>query len=368
MVRLNYIEYKNGAEAKPLNIRVNKNGAEAKPLNIRVNKNVTEDKLLNIRVNKNVAEDKLLNIRVTARVIVLFLFVPLYLLADDFISPISFGFGADSTCTYIKDSISSKSFFQRNIYIYHSEKTVQKRPTIFLCHALGSEKPSYYEHIMKHCASKGYTVVFVSYRLSSFPYQKRTFRKIFNSFEYVVEQFAQYIDTSKIGLVSHSFGGSATPYLTLKMINKRNWGGDGCFMYIMAPFFFLEISQEELQTFPSHVKLLLQVYEEDDCNDHRIARDLLLNINIPNSEKDFMVLMSDTSTMYSYKLQADHASPFNYAASEGEVDGLDYYGIFRHLDALAEYTFTGNSHGKKLHWGTVIKCKGIWECGLIIHL
>jgi predicted alpha/beta-fold hydrolase len=303
-------------------------------------------------------------IRIKFNTILFFLLLPNFLSANDFILPISFGFGADGDCGFIKDSISSKYFFQRKIYIYHSVKGVQKKPAIFLCHALGSKKPSYYEHIMEHCASNGYTVVFVSYRISSFPHQKRTFRKIFNSFEYVVDQFSQYIDTSRIGLVSHSFGGSATPYLTLKMIKEKKWGGNGCFMFIMAPSFFLEISQKELETFPSYVKLLLQVYEEDDCNDHRIARDLFLNINIPNSEKDFMVIMSDSSATYSYKLDADHALPFNSSDPEGEVDGLDYYGIFRYIDALAEYAFTENLQAKKIALGNGNKMQrfmGMWS-------
>jgi hypothetical protein len=133
----------------------------------------------------------------------------------------------------------------------------------------------------------------------------------------------------------------------------------------MAPSFFWEISQRELETFPPTVKLLLQVYEEDDCNDHRIARDLFINISIPNSEKDFMLIMSDSSTSYPYKLHADHALPFNSNDPEGEIDGLDYYGIFRYLDALAEYTFTQNFMAKELLWETEIKCRDIWVYGRI---
>jgi hypothetical protein len=73
--------------------------------------------------------------------------------------------------------------------------------------------------------------------------------------------------------------------------------------------------------------------------------------------------MSDSSSIYSYKLRADHALPFNSYDVEGEVDGLDYYGIFRYLDALAEYSFTGNLKAKKIALGNGNKIQrfmGIW--------
>jgi hypothetical protein len=38
------------------------------------------------------------------------------------------------------------------------------------------------------------------------------------------------------------------------MINERNWGKNGCFMFIMAPSFFWEISQKELEKLSKPVK------------------------------------------------------------------------------------------------------------------
>ena len=134
-------------------------------------------------------------------------------------------------------------------------------------------------------------------------------------------------------------------------------------MFIMAPHFVFEITQSQLEQFPKQVKMVMQVYQEDDCNDHRIAADIFRTINIPASEKDFMILLSDSNAATGYKLTADHAVPYSQFDSYGEVDGMDYYGIYRVFDALATYSFTQNGEAKEIALGNGSKKQrfmGIW--------
>jgi hypothetical protein len=54
-----------------------------------------------------------------------------------------------------------------------------------------------------------------------------------------------------------------------------------------------EIREKRLGRFPSQAKLVVQVYEDDDCTDHRMAKDLFEHIDIHPDEKDFVIQRSD---------------------------------------------------------------------------
>jgi hypothetical protein len=104
-----------------------------------------------------------------------------------------------------------------------------------------------------------------------------------------------------------------------------NWGESGRFIFASAPYYSFNISQTELQSFPANVKLLTMVYDNDSTNDHRMAIDIFKNINIPASEKDYLLVKSDTINGYVY--EAVHGVPNTLSA----FDALDYYAIYSHL-------------------------------------
>ncbi len=267
------------------------------------------------------------------------------------IPPITSGYGAEGSLSVRVDSIPSKSWRRKQIYLYYPEPTKELIPAILFLKGMGVDSKEVYGHILSHIATKGYCAVMPDYKLASFPHQGRTYKKLLAELLYAVTKLSSLIDTSRIGFVGHSFGGAAIPALTWQCINNKKWGGRGAFMFIMAPHFVFEITQSQLERFPKQVKLVMQVYEDDDCNDHRIAADIFRTINIPAREKDFMILMSDSNAAAGYKLTADHAVPYSKFDSDGEVDGMDYYGIYRIFDALAEYTFTQNREAKEIALG-----------------
>jgi hypothetical protein len=251
-------------------------------------------------------------------------------------------------------------------FIYRPRDAVAPVPVIVFLHGLNAKEAAVYGHIVEHIASRGYYVVFPQYRMASFPGPRRTYRKLFNRIIKAVEGCAPQADTTRIGFVGHSFGAAAIPAFVYRSVTTLGWATRGAFMFIMAPHFVFGITPEQLRNFPPQARLLMQVYEEDDCNDHRLASHVFETISIENSEKDFMMLMSDSSQTLGYRLTADHAVPCGRGDDSGEIDGLDYYGIYRHVDALADYVFNGNEAGKAvaLGGGSIEQCHmGMWADG-----
>ncbi len=279
------------------------------------------------------------------------------------VKPITSGYGSDSTLFVKLDSIRGESWRRKSIYIYYPDNVEIKLPVIFFLHGMGSSERNVYEHLLRHIACRGFCVIMPSYNLASFPYQGRTYRKLFSNIVQAVRCFEDIIDTTRIGFAGHSFGAGAIPSMVWQCLSNRKWGKDGTFMFLMAPFFMFEISQKQLDRFPQHVKLLIEVYEEDDCNDHRIAKDIFESINIPTSEKDFIIMQSDSNIHSGYKLVAGHGAPYSDRGIEGKVDAMDYYGIYRLFDALADYTFTNSVKAKEIALGNgseIQRFMGIW--------
>ncbi len=258
------------------------------------------------------------------------------------IAPIDTGFGADGSWEIVSDTVPARFMKHRPVYVYRPDGADTRRPVVFLFPAFLSWNPGSYKHLIRHLVSRGYCVVFPAYRLAQFPYQRRTYKRLFTGAVAGMEALGPAADTTRIGFAGHSFGGSAIPPFAWRCLRERQWGANGTFMYIMAPFFMFRCPQERLEDFPDHVKMIVQVYEEDDCNDHRMAKDIFEAITIAPANKDFIILRSDTCPATGYRLTADHCVPFSDEDSEGEIDGADFYGVFRFVDALAAHAFTGD--------------------------
>jgi hypothetical protein len=113
----------------------------------------------------------------------------------------------------------------------------------------------------------------------------------------------------------------------------------------MAEWYSYQITSEQLQNFPANTKLITQVYDDDVTNDHRLAIDMFRSININNTEKDFILIKKSTIAGYDYI--ADHVLPNSRSA----YDAYDYYGVYRLLDAMIDYSFNGNAAGKEVALG-----------------
>jgi hypothetical protein len=252
---------------------------------------------------------------------------------------ITSGFGADGT--FAVDTLRfpatgwDSTGMTRNVEVYYPRGTTSPRPTMLFAHGFGGNDPSYYGEIFRNLASRGYVAVFVPYPISlNFP---GLYRTLDSGFAEAVRRFPKVIDSTRIGFAGHSFGAGAIPSIAYKAFTSRRWGANGKFLFPMAPWYSLETTQEQLRSFPRDTKLIMETYADDATNDHRMAMDIFININIPTSEKDFITVFADTVQGYAYT--AGHSLCTVNTPTGGVFDAYDYYAVFRPLDALMQYTF-----------------------------
>lgn len=254
------------------------------------------------------------------------------------------GYGSDGSYSIAIESFSNPNYPTEDIKIFYPQGITSSVPTIFYSHGFGGYDPVNILGLLSFVARKGYAIVFVPYQTTGVTSAQR-YDNLLNGFIKSARDFPSIIDTTQVGFMGHSFGGGATFANAYHCFTNLNWGLSGRFMFASAQWYSLTISQSELLAFPSDVKLVTMVYENDSTNDHRMANDIFNTINIPSSEKDYLLVKSDTISSYTY--EAIHGLPNTASA----FDALDYYALYRHLDALCDYTFNGNLAGKDVALG-----------------
>lgn len=254
------------------------------------------------------------------------------------IQPISNGYGADGPHTVAVSMLVNDHWIGNRIAVYYPFGTTTPIPTLFYAHGFGANDTLYNKETLRNIASKGYTVVFVPYRTLGADVPER-YATLHDGFNKAARTLTSIIDTTRAAFVGHSFGGGATPRMAYQAYVDQGWGANGKFIYCSAPWYSFELGTTVLNDFPTDCNMLTVLYNDDDVNDHRMGMDVFNHIAIGNARKDCIMVHSDTVSDYVY--EADHNLPGQYT-TYAEFDALDYYVTARLLDALAEYTFTGN--------------------------
>jgi len=264
------------------------------------------------------------------------------------------GYGANGPHTQSVDAFTNAESSSETVYVYRASMG-SAAPTIFFSHAWGARDPAAYAGMIEHLNSLGYTVVYAQYPTLGASMSQR-YAILWGGFKEAASRYPQYIDTSQVAFFGHSLGGGATPRMTLNGINE-GWGNGGVSMYIMAPWYALELTDDDLSNFPTDVKMVMMVMQDDPTNDHEMALDVYHNIAISQTNKAYYILQGDTQD--DCILVADHAMPLE-GGQNGELDGLDYWNWY-HMDALVDYAFTGNRTAQDIalggseaqtYWGT----------------
>jgi len=255
------------------------------------------------------------------------------------------GYGADSIPVTVSN-IPNDYFASKDISVFYPTGTSEPIPTVFYLHGYFGNDTTLHSGFLRHIASRGYAVVFVPVK-GTIPVEKM-YQTLYEGFSKAVANYKGIIDTTRIGFYGHSFGGGATPAVSYYFFAERNWGSNGKFIYCSAPWYSYELGDSVLDNFPADCNMLTVVYDDDETNDHRMGMDIFSNIAIDEERKDFIIVYSDTVENYIY--QADHNLPTQYLF-KNEFDAFDYYVPFRLLDALADYTFTGNPAAKEMALG-----------------
>ncbi|WP_456385388.1 alpha/beta hydrolase [Desulfolithobacter sp.] len=257
------------------------------------------------------------------------------------IKPVTSGYGAEGPYQVGVLRMRNPMWRRKPIHVFYPEGYGGKAPTIFFSHAYGATKwETAYPDLIRNVVSNGYVFVYVPYKTLRADVNER-YDTLWNGFLAAVERYGNLMDLSRVAFVGHSFGGGATPAMAYKGFVEKGWGAQGRFMFIMAPWYTYNISQNQLQNFPQDTFLMVQVYDQDKVNDHRMAIDLFRNIALPNQNKKFLIVPSQSHN--GCKIVADHVTP-----GKNPFLALKSWAVFRPLAFLADYTFRRREEARKV--------------------
>jgi hypothetical protein len=285
-------------------------------------------------------------------------------------TPIDSGFGSKGIWEMESDSVLHPSWNGHHVFFFHPAAMKTPAPAVFFCHGIGADNPMLYAQLIRHIVSWGYAVLYSPYdKQSAMGSPVHAYAVMRAGFETGFKKWGGHLDTSRIGFVGHSFGAAAVPAIAWTMLTEHKWGKSGAFMFVMAPWYSFQITQNQLDHFPRGVKLIVETFDDDRVNDPRMAIDLFKTIGIPPGEKEFVRLDSDT-TAGGLVLAADHEVPEGTYAYGWNVNALDYYGVYRLVNALAVYAFTNDTSAKSValgHGGASQRFMGKWRNGHLVR-
>jgi len=255
------------------------------------------------------------------------------------------GYGCDGSHPVAVETFNNVNFNGHTINIYHPADVTTPVPTIFYSHAYGGNDPENIIGVLNFIASKGYAVVFVPYQTLATVTVPERYANLIAGFRKAAQNYPDIIDTAKAGFLGHSFGGAASFGISHELFTVDGWGQEGRFVYALAQWYAYSLSNDNLTSYPDNIKVLVEVFNQDTTNDHRMAIDVFNHLGVAAAEKDFIAVPSSTVNSYTY--QAIHNLP-NVSAA---FDALDYYAYYRLLDALIDYSFNGNINGKNVALG-----------------
>ena len=274
--------------------------------------------------------------------------------------PIQSGYGANGSFAVTDEKFPSPLYDNENVHVFRPAGATAPTPVIFFAPGFANNDPIEYAPLINHVVSRGYALVYAPFQIVSgdITLHKKRYDTIFAGFEEAVNRYGSTFDLTHIGYAGHSYGGSAILNMAFRGL-ERGWGKDGLFLFMMAPWYYNEVSLSQFVNFPQHAKVIVQVYEQDGVCDHRIGKEIFDRINLPASEKDFVMLYREERL--GYKLEADHGTP-----SGGGQDAHDFYGIYRLMDALADYAFNNSEEAKRVALGggsAEQRFMGLWPDG-----
>jgi dienelactone hydrolase len=252
---------------------------------------------------------------------------------DQQIPAITSGYGVDGSYTPDIQAIKNPGFSRKPVQVFFPVGANGKRPVIFFSHGFGPGKWDSYADLIKHMVSRGYIVVFSSYA-EAFTSNGGRYSSLWQGFQAAADEFSDRMDLTHVGFVGHSFGGGATPAMAYQGIVQHGWGKQGAFMMELAPWYSYQISNAQLQQFPASVLQLIEVYDQDDTNDHRMAIDIYDNSQM-RSRYFFMV---HSTTVDGCEVTADHSTPGRNVSLRQRQ-----YAVFKPFDALADAAFNGSA-------------------------
>ncbi len=255
------------------------------------------------------------------------------------------------------------------VTVYLPQMPVQERPAVIFINGWGQEYTSY-DKFLKYIVSLGYPVIDI---YNTDPGDiVQSYQNSLDMIQQAVADYAGWIDTDKIALMGHSYGGGATIWLGSRLFDPAglNWGTQGRFIMMFAPWLSFLVEDTDLQNYPGGVKLLmLQSYDDFYSTgtsmyntDPRALRAVYQLINIPDTDKDFVNIYSDDDPGHTFVYNGEEYTYLanHYLCYTGVYGGdghfqtydrMDVYAMNRLAHAMADYVFEGNQEAANVALG-----------------
>jgi len=234
----------------------------------------------------------------------------------------------------IADSITHPQNPDLKVYFFRPVNNNKPLPVIYFCHGIGATHPQRYRFLIDYIVANNVCVCYSACDPFIAAISPATaYSHLWKGFVAGQKKWKRFIDIRKIGIVGHSYGGGAAANIAWNAVNRKRWGANGCFIYIMAPWYCYEMNADRFKEFPKHTILVTQVFEDDNINDYRMACDIYRSFEIPKDRKCFITVFSAKNG--TTKVDADHGVP----EVQKERNLLGKYVVFPVIDSLLYYAF-----------------------------
>jgi hypothetical protein len=255
------------------------------------------------------------------------------------------GLGANGPCTQTSRSVANPAAPFQSITVYEpggSSATPllggtcsdPRRPVVAVVHGYLAGNSLLYADVINHLVSIGNVVIFATYETNT-----NDFAGSFASENAALVTAAAATprgDFTRFGIVGHSMGGGAVPYLA-QQAGNRGWGSNGMFLFLLAPWFTAGVGTGPI-TLPSQARVVVEGYDNDTWVDNRIGIEMFEAFTTPDARKQHVTIRSQT--YQGTTLNAQHTAPNSLVAPN---DGIKYFGLYRIGDALESCALTGQN-------------------------
>lgn len=272
------------------------------------------------------------------------------------VSPIASGFGCDGPYagqTFTTITIANPvavGVALDPVRVYVADQAIGRRPLLAVAHGYGGDLvlpasqghlPLGYPDLVRFAVGKGWCVVFVPYPNTTSITHHQRYEVLWQGLQAAASDAAAgaHIDTGRVAIFGHSFGGGAVPWLTWQATVGSGWGGQGACAMICAPWLAFRMTPERFASLPPALAVLTQVYDQDATNDHTMAVEIYRALPQAPERRDYVLVSNGSGP------PADHAVPTS-GGPNGELDALDWYAVYRPLEALCDFAWNGSEAGR----------------------
>jgi hypothetical protein len=263
------------------------------------------------------------------------------------------GLGANGPCTQTRVSAANPAASGQFVSVYSPGGAAASpvvggtcgdadRPVVVVVHGLGAGTDAQifggdsllYAEVIRHLVSIGNVVIFATYNTDPNDfvgsYRDQDAAIAFAS------TMAPRGDFDRLGIVGHSMGGGAVPYLAQRAA-VRGWGSRDLWLVPIAPWYVHGVGTGPIAV-PSHTRVAVIAYDNDTYVDNRIGIDLFNALTVPATQKQHVTVRSQTRAFVS--LNAQHTAANSLIAPN---DAIKFFGLYQVTDATESCALGGSN-------------------------